>query len=94
MKRPRPSFRYVCMSLAACALLATGCQDKDFDLGEIDSLIGLGGDDLTLPSDNTTKDIMLDDVLELNNSNFIHIAEFDAMVMVSDDGTNVADELQ
>lgn len=58
-----------------CALMLTGCKDSDFDFDNIDSLLGLGGEELVLPSNNSTKPITLDDFLELNNSDFVEIDE-------------------
>lgn len=57
-----------------CVLTLNSCKDSDFDFDNIDTLLGLGGEDLNLPGNNSTKDITLDDFLELNNSNFVHIA--------------------
>lgn len=58
-----------------CALTLNSCKDSDFDFDNIDTLLGLGGEELELPGNNTTKDITLDDFLELNNSDFVHIAD-------------------
>lgn len=66
--------------LVACAIAAVvmtvvaGCKDSDFDLPNIDSTIGLGGEQLQLPA-SSTEHIQLDNVLDLNNSDFISIAE-------------------
>lgn len=66
--------------LVACAIAAvvmtvvTGCKESDFDLSNIDSTIGLGGEQLQLPA-SSTEHIQLDNVLDLNNSDFISIAE-------------------
>ena len=53
---------------------ATGCTDNDYDLSDIDATIGIGGDKLQLPT-NDTESIMLDDILELNNSDLISVDE-------------------
>lgn len=74
MKNNRPLRSLVPLALVAFALTLTGCKDSDYDFDNVDTIIGLGGDELALPTDNTTKDIMPDDLLDLNNSNFIHIA--------------------
>lgn len=62
--------------LLSCGLLTlgTGCTDNDFDLSKIDTTIGIGGDELILPT-NSTENIKLDDFLELNNSDLISIAD-------------------
>lgn len=67
-----------------CALMLTGCKDSDFDFDNIDSLLGLGGEELVLPSNNSTKPITLDDFLELNNSDFVDIDEnYDSAYVLS-----------
>ena len=43
-------------------------------MSKIDTTIGIGGDGLTLPT-NSTENIMLDDFLELNNSDLVSIAD-------------------
>ena len=65
-------------ALKAVFMLTTlsivGCVDNDYKLSEIDKTIGLGGD-ITLPSDNSTQDICLNDVLDLASNNFLAISE-------------------
>ena len=63
----------VCLLSCGLLTLGTGCTDNDFDLSKIDTTIGIGGDGLTLPT-NSTENIMLDDFLELNNSDLVSIA--------------------
>ncbi|WP_293491555.1 hypothetical protein, partial [Prevotella sp.] len=68
-------FRIVaCMLAAGFLAVGSGCTDSDFDLSNIDQTIGIGGDGLQLPT-NSTENIVLDDLLDLNNSDFISIAE-------------------
>ena len=64
----------VCLLSCGMLTLGTGCTDNDFDLSKIDTTIGIGGDELTLPT-NSTENIVLDDILELNNSDLVYIAE-------------------
>lgn len=64
----------VCLLSCGLLTLGTGCTDNDFDLSKIDTTIGIGGDELTLPT-NSTENIMLDDFLELNNSDLVSIAK-------------------
>lgn len=64
----------VCMLAAGFLAIGSGCTDSDFDLSNIDQTIGIGGDGLQLPT-NSTENIVLDDLLDLNNSDFISIAE-------------------
>lgn len=63
-----------CMLAAGFLAVGSGCTDSDFDLSNIDQTIGIGGDGLQLPT-NSTENIVLDDLLDLNNSDFISIAE-------------------
>ncbi len=58
------------MLLTSCMSLV-GCIDSNFDLSDVDATVGVGTESLTLPGNNSTKEILLDDVLELNNSDFI-----------------------
>ena len=52
--------------------LGSGCADNDYDLSDVDLTVGIGGDSLVLPV-SSTESIMLDDVLELNNSDIVKI---------------------
>ena len=64
----------VCLLSCGLLTLGTGCTDNDFDLSKIDTTIGIGGNGLTLPT-NSTENIMLDDFLELKNSDLVSIAD-------------------
>lgn len=65
----------LCSALAL--LLSTGilqsCKDNDFSFDNIDATMGLGSEQLELPGNNDTKEIALDDVVNLNNSDFVNI---------------------
>lgn len=65
----------LCSALAL--VLSTGilqsCKDNDFSFDNIDATMGLGSEQLELPGNNDTKDIALDDVVNLNNSDFVYI---------------------
>ena len=74
-----------------CAFTLSGCKDSDFDFDNIDTLLGLGGEELALPGNNSTRNIMLDDFLELNNSDFVHIADNgDYELNIDDDNVHTA----
>ncbi len=64
----------VCLLSLGFLAVGTGCTDSDFDLSKIDSTIGIGGDGFVLPT-NDTEDIILDDILDLKNSDFVKIDE-------------------
>ncbi len=54
-----------CLFLGALALFSfSSCMDSDYDFDNVDSTIGFGGDELTLPY-LSTEEIPLKDVLEL-----------------------------
>lgn len=65
----------LCSALAL--LLSTrilqSCKDNDFSFDNIDATMGLGSEQLELPGNNDTKEIALDDVVNLNNSDFVYI---------------------
>ena len=66
------------MFLSVAGLMAfTACTDDKYDLGDLDTTIGIGNDSdqgLKLPT-SSTKEIFLDDLLELNNSETVVIKE-------------------
>lgn len=71
MKRNIHAPKIAVSLVAALTLTASvGCTNSDYDLSDIDTTIGIGGDSLSIPT-SSTEDIVLDDVLELNNSDLI-----------------------
>lgn len=67
------------------------CTNSDFDLSNIDSTIGIGGESLSLPSNNSTEKIKLDNVLKLDNSDCVKILENgDYAFVKSDDNVSPA----
>ena len=75
MKRNNHAPKIAAFMVATLALMTgAGCTNSDYDLSDIDTTIGIGGDSLALPV-SSTEDIMLDDVLELNNSDLIKTEE-------------------
>lgn len=63
-----------CLLSLGFIAVGSGCSDSDFDLSNIDTTIGIGGDGLELPT-SSTENIVLDDILSLNNSDFVVIKE-------------------
>lgn len=59
---------------AVLTLSAASCTDSSYDLNEVDATIGIGGDSLSLPV-SSTEDIMPEEVLELDNSDFLFTDE-------------------
>lgn len=65
-------------ALAGCLVIVAlaACKDNNYDLSEINSVIGVGSDQgLALPGDNSTKDITLDDLLDLDDGDCITTEE-------------------
>lgn len=62
-----------CLALAG-ALSLTGCTDNDYDFNEVDVTVGIGSDGLTLPV-NSTAEIKLEDVLELDSSECVVVKD-------------------
>ena len=64
------------MLLSAVGLMAfTACTTDKYDLGDLDTTIGVGSDEgLTLPT-SSTKEIFLDDLLELNEDENVKIKD-------------------
>lgn len=65
----------LCSTLALLTSVGVlqSCKDNDYSFDNIDATIGLGADQIALPGGNDTKEIPLDDVVHLNNSNFVYI---------------------
>ena len=61
-------------SAVAVSLAFTGCRDTDYDLGNVDKTIGIGGN-FESPVNNSTVGICLDDVLDLGENNFLKVEE-------------------
>lgn len=81
----------LCSALAL--LLSTGilqsCKDNDFSFDNIDATMGLGSEQLELPGNNDTKEIALDDVVNLNNSDFVYIdGNGDYQIQIKMDGNS------
>lgn len=53
----------------------TSCIDNHYDIDKIDSTIGVGGDDFSLYGDNTTNEIPLEDIFEIEGSSFVHVSK-------------------
>ena len=60
---------FVVVCLAPMLLL--GCTNADYDLDKVDYTLGIGGDGITLPGNNSTKEITLDDLLDISESDLI-----------------------
>ena len=70
MKKRVLTVRLLTLLMAMGCLAVTGCTDNDYDVNEIDTTIGIGGDGLELPA-SSTSDIPLKDVLELEENGVV-----------------------
>lgn len=71
MKKLFKSNRLFVLSALSGSLLLLGCTNADYDFDKIDYTLGFGGDEITLPSNNSTKEILLDDLLDISTSDLI-----------------------
>lgn len=75
--------------LGMAAVVFSGCTDNDYDLSEIDSTIGIGGDGLEIPS-LSTEIIPLKDVLELEANGSVVEDEVTGDYVFRQEGADVA----
>ncbi len=76
-----------CMLALGFLAVGAGCTDSNYDLSNVDSTVGVGGDGLQLPVSDT-EEIMLADILDLNNSDYVQIAD-NGDYMIEKDGDPV-----
>ena len=76
-----------CLAMAGVLALSS-CQDDNYDFDDVDMTVGIGGDGLTLPVSSTSV-IKLEDVLELDGSECVAVAENGDYVF-SQEGGDVA----
>lgn len=74
MTRHFLQFIQIALLLSGISLFLS-CVDNHYDLDKVDSTIGVGGDDFSLLGNNSTNGIPLEDIFEVANSTFVHIAE-------------------
>lgn len=78
MNKMKEKIQQVCslMLLSIGSLvLFTNCINKDYDFDHIDWTLGFGGDKLLLPANNSTSEIILDDMLKIEDSDLVSIQE-------------------
>ena len=77
----------------ACCLVGmalTACTDKDYDLSHINSVLGFGNEQgLILPGNNSTKDITMDELLDIDPDGCIKTLN-DGTYIFSQQGDDVA----
>ena len=64
----KSSVKTFAFCLLACAWGLIGCTDDKYDLSDLDMTMALGSDQLQLPVKNSVKDILLDDILDIGDS--------------------------
>ena len=72
MKKLFKSNRLPMLSALCGSLLLLGCTNADYDFDKVDYTLGFGSGEITLPSNNSVN-IMLDDILDLGNSDLIKV---------------------
>lgn len=87
-KRTFSSRLFLVLGIAAVVGFS-GCTDNDYDLSEIDSTIGIGGDGLEIPS-LSTEIIPLKDVLELEANGSVVEDEVSGDYVFRQEGAQVA----
>lgn len=78
MNKKKEKVQQVCslMLLGISSLvLFTNCINKDYKFDQIDWTLGFGGDKLVFPANNSTSEIILDDILKIENSDIVSIQE-------------------
>ena len=71
MKKLFRNYRLPVLTALSSSLLLLGCTNADYDFDKVDYTLGFGGDELSLPGNNSTKDILLDDLLDISTSDLI-----------------------
>ncbi len=69
----KAKFNLLCAAIAAGSLAITGCTDDKYNLDDVDMTMALGSDSLQLPVNNSVKDILLDDILDIDDSESVTI---------------------
>ncbi len=71
MKKLFRNYRLPVLTALSSSLLLLGCTNADYDFDKVDYTLGFGSGEITLPSNNSIN-IMLDDILDLGNSDLIN----------------------
>lgn len=70
----QPKYSLMLLSISSLVLF-TNCINKDYDFDQIDWTLGFGSDKLLLPANNSTSEIILDDMLKIEDSDIVSIQE-------------------
>lgn len=70
----------------ASMFVFVGCTDNDYDFNDVDVTLGLGSDELLIPT-SSTKTIALNDILKLNDGDCVKMLDNGDYVFIQDGGT-------
>ena len=74
MKKTSKARRLLFPLMVASAGILMGCTNNDYDFDEIDMTLGLGGDEIFIPT-SSTKEITLDDILKLKEDDCVKMLD-------------------
>ena len=69
------TFKHQLLMFVGSTWLLMGCTNAEYDFNKVDYTLGFGGNEITLPSNNSTAEIQLDDLLKIGNSDLLKIDE-------------------
>lgn len=86
MKKKMNLLRLLPALVAAGSLVVAGCTDNNYDLGNLDTTVAFGSaDGLALPGNNSTHEMILDDVLDIGGSDCIVLDKDSNYVFLKED---------
>ncbi len=71
MKKKIANQKLLVLISIAFMVLFVGCTNDDYDFDNVDMTLGIGGERLSLPGNNSTADIVLEDLLNIEGSDLI-----------------------
>ena len=71
MKKLFKIYRLPALIALSGGLLLLGCTDAEYDFDKVDYTLGFGGEEIMLPGTSSTKEIALDDLLDISTSDII-----------------------
>lgn len=74
MNRPSKTKSLLIPLFTALTGIFAACTNSDYDFNEIDLTLGLGGDELVIPTSNT-KEMFIDDFLELEDGDCVQVQD-------------------
>lgn len=74
MKKLFKGYRLLVLTILSGSLLLLGCTNADYDFDKVDTTLGFGDGQLTLPSNNSVV-VTLDDILDLGSTDLIKVED-------------------